>query len=128
MINRQWKKGIISTLKKALYGTLKAALLFYKKLVEVLTACGFELNPYDPCLGNKIINGKQCIILWHVADLKISHEDPAEVTKIIKMMSSEFGKEAPLTVRRGKIHAYLGMNLDFTEEGVPYEAISGRRL
>ena len=76
---------------------MKAALLFYKKLVEVLTACGFELNPYDPCLANKIINGKQCIILWHVADLKISHEDPAEVTKIIEMMSSEFGKEAPLT-------------------------------
>ena len=61
-------------------------------------------------MANKIINSKQCIILWHVADLKISHEDPAEVTKIIKMMSSEFGKEAPLTVRRGKIHAYLGMN------------------
>ena len=96
---------------------MKAALLFYKKLVEVLTACGFELNPYDPCLANKIINGKQCIILWHVADLKISHEDPAEVTKIIEMMSSEFRKEAPLTVRRGKIHAYLGMNLDFTEKG-----------
>ena len=112
------KKVLYLLLKKALYGTLKAALLFYKKLVEVLTSWGFELNPYDPCVANKMINGKQCTILWHVDDLKISHEDPAEVTKIIEMMSAEFGKEAPLTVRRGTIHDYLGMNLDFSEEGV----------
>ena len=112
------KKVLYLLLKKALYGTLKAALLFYNKLVEVLLSWGFELNPYDPCVANKMINGNQCTILWHVDDLKISHVDPVEVTKIINMMSSVFGKEAPLTVRRGKSHDYLGMNLDYTETGI----------
>jgi hypothetical protein len=44
------------------------------------------------------------MILWHVDDLKISHVDPMEVTKIIDPLSSEFGKESPLTINRGKNH------------------------
>jgi len=40
-------------LQKALYGMLKSALLFYKKLVSDLTHMGFTLNPYDPCVANK---------------------------------------------------------------------------
>jgi hypothetical protein len=65
-----------------------------------------------------MINGKQCTILWHVDDLKISHVDEDVVTDVINKLSAEFGKEAPLTINRGKIHEYLGMTLDFTEPGV----------
>jgi hypothetical protein len=58
-------------LKKALYGTLQAALLFWQNLSKQLQKWGFEINPYDFCMANKIINGKQCTIMWHVDDLKI---------------------------------------------------------
>ncbi len=34
-------------LQKALYGTLSAALLFLKVLVELLDSEGVESNPYD---------------------------------------------------------------------------------
>ena len=54
--------------------------------------------------------------MWHVDDLKISHADPDVVTSVIKKISEVFGKEAPLTVNRGKQHDYLGMNLDFSKE------------
>jgi hypothetical protein len=64
-----------------------------------------------------MIDGKQCTILWHVDDLKISHIDPAVNTGIINMIDAEFGKEAPITVTRGRIHDYLGMTLDYTEKG-----------
>jgi hypothetical protein len=33
-------------------------------------------------------------------------------------MNDEFGKEAPLTISRGKIHDYLGMTFDFSKDGV----------
>ena len=33
-------------------------------------------------------------------------------------MNDEFGKEAPLTISRGKIHDYLGMTFDFSEDGM----------
>jgi Reverse transcriptase (RNA-dependent DNA polymerase) len=104
-------------LNKALYGTLKAALLFWRLLSEKLTGMGFIVNPYDCCVMNKTINGKQCTILWHVDDLKISHESADVVTNIINLLEKEFGKEAPLTQTRGKVHEYLGMTIDFSEDG-----------
>jgi len=104
-------------LKKALYGTLKAALLFWKLLSSQLQEWGFELNPYDSCVANKSINGKQCTIIWHVDDLKVSHSDPAVVTNVIEMFQSEFGKEVPLTITRGKVHEYLGMKINFSAPG-----------
>jgi hypothetical protein len=68
-------------------------------------------------ITNKIIGGKQCTILWHVDDLKISHMDPEAVTCMIGLIDKEFGKEAPITVTRGKVHDYLGMTLDYSKKG-----------
>ncbi|KAI2496760.1 Reverse transcriptase (RNA-dependent DNA polymerase) [Fragilaria crotonensis] len=104
-------------LEKALYGTLTGAFLFWKKLSKQLIKWGFVLNPYDSCVANKIVNGKQCTILWHVDDLKISHVDPKVVDDVIELLKSEFGKEAPLTISRGKVHEYLGMTIDFSVKG-----------
>merc|ERR1712115_516330 len=67
-------------LSKALYGMLKTALTFYKKLRADLEDMGFKVNPYDPCVANKTIKGAQCTICWHVDDLKISHVNPEVVT------------------------------------------------
>jgi len=36
---------------------------------------GFNLNDYNQCIANKNINSKQCTIIWHVDNLKKSHED-----------------------------------------------------
>ena len=49
-------------LSKALYGLLRSALLFYKKLVKDLenSKTPFVINPYDPCVANAMINGKKC--------------------------------------------------------------------
>jgi hypothetical protein len=111
------KQVLYVELKKALYGTLKAALLFWKKLSSTLESWGFIVNPYDSCVVNKNIDGSQCTILWHVDDLKISHADPNVVTSVIKQLEGEFGKEAPLTVTRGKLHDYLGMTIDYRVPG-----------
>jgi hypothetical protein len=102
-------------LQKAFYGMLKSALLFYKKLVTYLMAQGFEVNPYDPCVVNKMINGQQMTICWHADDLKISHKDAREVTKIEEWLRSIYGN---VTVSGGKKHMYLGMQLDYSEPKV----------
>ena len=49
-------------LQKSLYGCLKSALLFYEKLVEDMEAYGFRINPYDPCVANKMLGGKQITV------------------------------------------------------------------
>jgi hypothetical protein len=104
-------------LREALYGTLRALLLFWKLLTKRQKSWGFEVNPYDWCVANKVINGKQCTILWHVDDLKISHVDPAVVTDVINWLEKVFGVEGPLTKTRGSLYDYLGMTLDFSSEG-----------
>lgn len=117
MVKENGKSVIYVTLKKALYGTLQAALLFWQSLTETLEEMGFKANPYDQCVMNKIIDGKQCTILWHVDDLKISHVDKAVNEEILRRLNLRYGKEAPLTVTRGKVHDYLGMTIDYSVEG-----------
>jgi Reverse transcriptase (RNA-dependent DNA polymerase) len=110
------KQVLYVELRKELYGTLRAALLFWRKLSTQLIEWGFEKNPYDWCVADKQVYGTQCTIIWHVDDLKISHVDSEVVSAIIKDLESVFGQEASLTVTRGKVHEYLGMLLDFTQE------------
>ena len=104
-------------LLKALYGTLRAARLFWEKLSTKLQEWGYEFNPYDSCVMNKTINDKQCTVVWHVDDIKVSHEDTTVIDQFIHDMETEFGKEAPLTKTREKILNYLGMKLDYTKKG-----------
>ena len=77
-------------------------------------AKGFTVNPYDPCVVTKMIKGKQMTICWHVDDLKVYHVDEAEVTKIERWLKGLYGN---ISVSRGKIHTYLGMQLEYTNEG-----------
>ena len=73
----------------AVHGTLKAALLFWKKLSTSLKMRGFEINIYMTG-ASPIINGSQCTIVWHVDDLKISHKDSTVIDEIIASLKSEY--------------------------------------
>ena len=42
-------------LKKTFYGTLQAAILFWRTFTAKLVDMGFEINPYDKCVDNKLI-------------------------------------------------------------------------
>ena len=65
-----------------------------------------------------MVDGKQLTVVWHVDDLKILHTDTNIVMLLINQLDKKYGAEvsgadAPLTVRRGKKHSYLGMILDY---------------
>ena len=106
-------KVLYVRLIKALYGCVKSALLWYEMFYSSLQEMGFVLNPYDPCVANCMIKGKQCTIAWYVDDNKISHADPEVVSMIIDKLEDRFGK---MTVTRGKEHVFLGMNIKYTNE------------
>jgi len=112
------QKVIYVILQKALYGTLQAAYLFWENLSKYLTEeLGFVINPYDACVANKVINGSQCTVLWHVDDLKISHKSQTVLNGLIDQINKKYGQETPVTVQKGKIHEYLGMTIDFSIPG-----------
>eukprot|EP00804_Cyclotella_cryptica_P017574 CCRYP_006738-RC/>CCRYP_006738-RC protein AED:0.40 eAED:0.33 QI:0/-1/0/1/-1/1/1/0/582 len=104
-------------LYKSLYGLMRSALLFYKKLKKELEEYGMVMNPYDMCVANKETQtGHQLTVLWHVDDLKISCKDKFKVTKLICYLRKIYGEK--MSVHRGGKGKYLGMHLDFTEPGV----------
>jgi len=78
---------------------------------------GFRLNEYDKCVPNKIINGKQCTVIWHFDDLKISHIEPNVVNDVIKKLEAKFGQESPLVTSQVKTIDYLGMCIDYMAKG-----------
>eukprot|EP00804_Cyclotella_cryptica_P023698 CCRYP_019315-RA/>CCRYP_019315-RA protein AED:0.52 eAED:0.52 QI:0/0/0/1/1/1/2/0/438 len=53
-------------------------------------------------------------ICWHMDDLKVSHVDANEVTKIEKWLK---GLYRNISVNRGQKHTYLGMQLEYTNDG-----------
>ena len=119
IVHERGKRVIYTELDKALYGTLQAAVLFWRKLSAFLIHdLGFTVNPYDSCVVNKQIDGTQFTICWHVDDLKLSHKSDHVVNDIIHHLQKEFGKESPLTIKRGRIFEdYLGMRMDFSKRG-----------
>jgi len=102
---------------KAIYGMLVSAMLFYKKLASDLEGYGFVINPYDPCVANKMVKGNQMTVSWHVDDLKISHKDPKVVDEFLEWVKKRYGTVGEVKVNRGKIHDYLGMKLDYSVKG-----------
>lgn len=101
---------------RALYAMLVSSLLFYKQFKKDLETFGFKVNPYDPCVANRIVNGKQHTIKWHVDDHKSSHVDAKVNDQFLAWLEQQYGsKENPVKATRGKKHDYLAMILDFTK-------------
>jgi len=116
------QKVLIVEHLNAVYGTMVAALLYYKKFVKSLKSQAFKLNPYDGCVTNKIVKGKQITICFHVDNCKISHEVPQVIDETIDWLEAEYESifedgSGEMKVHRGKVHTYLGMSLDFTNKG-----------
>jgi hypothetical protein len=109
------KRLLYVELLKALYGCIKSALvLWYKLCTSTLQEMGFVLDPYDSCIANKMINGKQCTICWSVDDLKVSHVQRSVVVSIIAAFEGKYGK---MIVTHGNKHKYVGMDIEFTNDG-----------
>ena len=104
---------MIVKLKKALYGCIESAKLWYEHLCNTLEGMGFVRNPLDICVFNRVTKkGKQCTVIVHVDDLKITCIEEDEVDKVIDEVRKVY-KE--IKVHRGKVHSYLGMTFDYSK-------------
>ena len=99
---------------KAIYGCVVSGVLWYELFSNTLEQHGFVTNPYDFCIANATIEGTQCTIGWFVDDTKISHVNPAVVTRIIDLLETRFGK---MKVTRGRNHKFLGMHIKYLGDG-----------
>ena len=112
---KKGQKIIYIQLDKALYGCVQSMLLWYELYLSTLKDMGFELNPYNLCVSNANIKGKQCILCWYMDGNKISHVDPKVVDKVIETIEEKFGK-MPQT--KGGEHNFMGINIKFKDKKV----------
>ena len=91
---------------QALYRMLEVALLWYNKFRKDLEEEGFEFNPYDPCVANKMVNGTQFTIRFHVDDLMSSHVNPEVNTEFMKFLNDKYGKHVEVKCTWGTSHDY----------------------
>jgi hypothetical protein len=64
--DNKWSKQLLAQCQNSLYGTTVASLLYYRKFIKSLTDIDFVINPYDPCVTNKMIESEQMTICFHV--------------------------------------------------------------
>jgi hypothetical protein len=115
-ITKEGKRDVLYVrMLMALYGMLIASILYYKKFRKDIESIGFEVNPYDICVANRRVQGKQHTVTWHVDDVKSSHGN-SEVNDDFEVWCEEkYGNDETghVKVVRGKTHDYLAMILDF---------------
>jgi len=113
------QKTLYVIMLKALYGMLQSALWFYKRFRKDIEQIGFVINPYDPCVANRLVNGKQHTITWHVDDVKSSHQDPSVNDEFFHWLNAMYASDGIGEVKavRGKKHDYLGIILNFEQPG-----------
>ena len=91
---------------------LIASLLFYQKLKNDLEVIGFKVNPYYPCVANKMIRDKRMKISWHVDELKVSHDYKYIVDALIQWTKETYKYTTKFKPSRVKIQDYLSMTPD----------------
>ena len=121
-LDKKGNKQLICQCLNAIYGAMIASLLYYRKFTKSIVDEGFEINPYDPCVANKIVDGNQMTILYHVDDCKLSHVDSKANDNMIDWLRKNYESifedgSGAMKVSRGKVHKFLGMTLDFTTRG-----------
>jgi hypothetical protein len=74
----------------------------------------FKPNPYDLCVWNNEINGKQITIAFHVDDLLITCEDQRAIDWFVDSLKHRYDS---ITVHQDKVLHYLGLTIDLSVPG-----------
>ena len=64
------KQVLYMRLKEALYDCMQSAILWYITFKNCIEHLGFKLNPYDPYVANKTVNGEQYTIVGMLTIVK----------------------------------------------------------
>ena len=115
--NKQYMRNngkIYVRLRKALYGCVQSAVLWYNELKGTLVKMGFTENPYDICSFTRKRGNSIDRILVYVDDLLITSDCEQSLDDIDKTLRDKYGG---VTSKKGRAHDYLGIKWDFSIKG-----------
>ena len=104
-------KKIAVKLKKALYGCIQSAVLWFNELSSTIEGMGFVKNPYDLCSFRRIADRDECYVLVYVDDLLITSSDNKSLLEVSSTLKEKYGG---ITTTSGNTHDYLGIRWDYS--------------
>jgi hypothetical protein len=107
-------------LKKALYGCVESAKLWYTRLKDFLVSIGLQILKQDPCTFTSIAN--DLIVIIYVDDLLIMSKKKEKLDEFVMSLREEFGE---VTDNRESPLPYLGMEIDLKHKGQAKVTMSG---
>ena len=114
--------SVLVKLRKALYGCVESAKLWYLNISSKLIKLGFKPNPKDECVLNMDYNGKQLTVCLYVDDLLCT----CEFAEALEWLKDELVKEyKDVNSNVGPVHSYLGMTFDWQVESKVKVTMSG---
>ena len=115
--------SVIVELDFALYGCIEAGRLFYDFFKNILVdKMGYHMSSHDDCVFN-LVDEKGIIIstiVLHVDDGLVTGTSETVLDSFFEKLKSHIGD---ITVKRGRIHDYLGMTMDFSQPNIVHITI-----
>ena len=115
--------SVIVELDFALYGCIEAGRLFYDFFKNILVdKMGYHMSSHDDCVFN-LVDEKGIIIstiVLHVDDGLVTGTSETVLDTFFEKLKSHIGD---ITVKRGRIHDYLGMTMDFSQPNIVHITI-----
>ena len=84
--DRKEIKKLINQFIDAIIETIVVSLLYYCKFCKTFKLNKFNINPYECCVANLLVNGLQQFILFCVNDCKLIHKDPKVNDSFIEVL------------------------------------------
>ena len=86
-----------------------ASMIYYRKFTKSLTRIGFEINPYNPWVANKLIEDSHMKTWFHVYDCNLIHRKRNANDCMIKWLRQDYesifeDESGKISVRRGKVN------------------------
>ena len=114
---------VVVLLKKALYGRVESAALWYENLRETMTSLGYTRNESDICVFNRTdTGGVQCTATVHVDDLFIASKSRPMIDELTEGLKVRYGE---IALAHGSPINYLGMAFDISHTGDARISMSG---
>jgi hypothetical protein len=105
--------SMIVKLRKAIYGLVEAARLWYDHVSDTLITLGYTKTPSDNCVFVRRVNKEECIIFLHVDDMFITYSDTSLYDDLLKGLQRHY---KGLTVKADRTLSYLGMEATFDDD------------
>ena len=98
------------------------SIIVLQEVCEESHEAGVQYQPYNGCMANNMVKGKQVTICFHIDDCKISHKSSVVIDNNMAWLRVEFESIfedglGQMKFHRDKTHTYLGMSLDFSHKG-----------